>query len=79
MEVTDHLDLEKVSKRQNEELLTIARLQGQWTSAKSLQRQAESLKTEGPIMRQFEVHIERVEQRLAELGATKPEEPNHEQ
>jgi hypothetical protein len=29
IDVTDMLDIEKVSKRQNEELLKIARLQGQ--------------------------------------------------
>lgn len=72
MNVEDHLDLEKVSKRQNEELLKIARLQGQWTSAKALQNQAELLNTTGPIMEQFKVHIESVEKRLADLGAKKP-------
>jgi hypothetical protein len=71
MKVTDHLDIEKVSQRGLSEWLTIARLQGQWTAASSLLHQAESLGTEGPIMRQFKVNIERVESRLAQLGADK--------
>lgn len=73
IEVEDMLDIEKVSKRQNEELLRVARLQGQWTSTKSLQSQAESLGTEGPIIGQFKVAIERIENELATLGAIKPE------
>lgn len=69
MEVENHLDIEKVAQRQIKELLTVARLQGQWTSAKSLHHQAIALKTEGPILNQFKVHIERVEKRLRVLGA----------
>lgn len=73
IEVTDMLDVEKVSKRQNEELLKIARLQGQWTSSKSLQHQAELLGVGGPIMGQFKVHIDRVETELKALGALRSE------
>jgi hypothetical protein len=76
MKVEDHLDLEKVSKRESEKLLKIARLQGSWTSAKSLLHQAEALGVTGPIMQQFTVHIERIESQLAELGAVKPEQPH---
>lgn len=72
MKVEDHLDIEKVANRQVGELLKIARLQGQWTEAKSLQHQAELLGTEGPIIKQFDVAIERIESRLLELGAVKP-------
>lgn len=71
MKVEDHLDIEKVSQREVSKLLKIARYQGQWTVAKSLQHQAEVLGAEGPIMRQFEVAIERIEEQLRELGATK--------
>lgn len=77
MNVEDHLDIEKVSKRDLNNWLNIARYQGQWTMAKSLQHQAESLKTEGPIMRQFEVAIERIENHLAELGAVRPVAPTN--
>jgi hypothetical protein len=73
MQVTDHLDVEKVATREVKNLLTIARYQGQWTVAQSLKHQAEALGTEGPIMRQFDVAIERIETKLAELGAVKPE------
>lgn len=73
IDVTDMFDIERVSNRQNEELLEIARLQGQWTSGKSLQYQAELLGVEGPIMGQFKVHIDRVEARLKALGALKSE------
>lgn len=72
MDVTDHLDLEKVSQREIAKLLRISKLQGQWTSAKSLKHQAEAL-TGVPdyMMRQFDVHIERVEADLQALGADK--------
>lgn len=59
-----HLDIEKVSARHIEEWLRIARLQGQWTATKSLQRQAEQLGTTGPIMTQFGVHLKNIEERL---------------
>jgi len=71
MQVEDHLDITRVAHREVDNLLSIARYQGQWTVAKSLQHQAEALGTEGPIMRQFEVAIERIESKLRELKATK--------
>lgn len=72
IEVTDMLDIEKVSRRQNEELLKIARLQGQWTATKSLLHQAIDLKSLPLAVKQMEVHLESVEKRLVELGAIKP-------
>jgi len=79
MEVTDHVDIEKVMQREMRKheiyvanQVKVARLQGQWTATKSLQHQAELLGTEGPIMQQFAVHLESVEKRLAELGAVRP-------
>lgn len=64
MEEFKHLDIEKVSARNMEEWFKIARLQGQWTQAKSLQHQAELLGTTGPIMEQFNVAIKRIEEQL---------------
>lgn len=79
MEVTDHVDIEGVVRREMErhelqinKQIKVARLQGQWTATKSLQHQAESLGTDGPIMGQFDVHLKSVEERLAKLGAVKP-------
>jgi len=71
LEVEDHLDIEKVMQHETEKLLKIARLQGQWTSTKSIQHQAELLHTEGPIIQQFVVALERIETRLKKLGATR--------
>lgn len=70
MEDFKHLDVTKVAARELEKMLKIARYQGQWTSAKALKHQAEALGVEGPIMRQFDVHIERVEEQLLKLHGT---------
>lgn len=78
IEVTDMLDIEKVSKRQNEELLKVARLQGQWTATKSLLHQAIDLKSLPLAVKQMEVHLESVEKRLKEAGAIKPGESSYE-
>jgi hypothetical protein len=70
-----HLDVKKVSERELEKLLRIARYQGQWTSAKSLKYQAESLGASDVMMRQFDIHINRVEEQLLELhGQPKQED-----
>ena len=75
MQVEDHLDLEKVMKRQTEELLKIARLQGEWTAAMSFKHQGELLGSYDTLMGQIAVHIESVEKRLADLGAVEPVSP----
>lgn len=60
-----HLDLEKVSKREMDEWLKIARLQGQWTTTKSFMHQAELLgETDTKVYQQMKVHLDSVEKRL---------------
>lgn len=64
MEEFKHLDIEKVSTRFMGEWLRYARLQGQWTSAMALKRQAELLGASDAMMKQFDVHIQMIEEKL---------------
>lgn len=64
MEEFKHLDIEKVSNRFMGEWLRYARLQGQWTSAMALKSQAELLGASDAMMKQFDVHIKRIEEQL---------------
>lgn len=72
MKELKHLDLEKVGKREVEEWLRVARLQGQWTMAKSLQKQAELLGTTGSLLDQFNVAIKRIESQLPSPDESNP-------
>jgi len=74
MKVELHLDVEKVAMRDLEKYLRIARLQGKWTSANSLKHQADWLGASETMIHQFDVHIERIEAQLVELGAVIGEE-----